>query len=211
MRRHAAPRHATVALACVAALVACTGVRADRAVDTAALASAKSNGVTVRLDDGRTIALVDSGYEESIMIHRDHGRLPRVPIHVVAREMWEAWDYLLVDLRTGDTISVPDAPVVSPSGRRLAVTSMDFENGYAPTVVEIWRIDPDSVRLEWREQSGESYPDNTGWGASDVRWEDDSTARFTRAIPHGEDGPVTTAPARFLFRSGKWYVEPALP
>ncbi len=195
----------------VALQLACAGGRADSTVASKAPPPRPAGHVTVQLTDGRALVFADSGWEESIMVHRDWGRLPRVPVHVVAREMWEAWDFVLVDLRSGDTIAVPDAPVVSPGGKRLAVTSMDFENGYAPTVVEMWRVDADSLRLEWREQSGESYPDNTGWGASDVKWEDDSTARFTRAIPHGEDGLVETAPARFLYRAGKWRVEPTMP
>lgn len=181
----------------------------DTSAPSAALAPASGlpAAVTVRLLDGRTRRFVDQGEEETAVKHRDDGVLPHVPVHVVFREMWEAWDVVLIDLRTGDSVIVPASPVVSPTGRRLAVTSLDFDNGYAPTIVEVWRVDSAGLVLEWREETGQSYPANTGWGASDWTWEDDSTARIRRTVPVGEDGPHRSHPARLRLREGRWQLD----
>ena len=176
---------------------------------TAAASSSGTGRVEVRLANGRTRAFVDHGEEEENIQHLDDGRLPRVPIHVVRRQMWEAWDYVLVDLRTGDSVIVPETPEVSPDGRRLAVTAMDFEVGYGPTQVEVWRVDPNGIVLEWRETTGASYPENRGWGASEWKWLDDSTAGIVQTIPHGVDGPHEARPARITHRAGVWRLEPA--
>lgn len=210
----------SLSLLSVVAALGCTSEGAKVARDSASVTAADTvpdvgprplGSVTIRLADGRSRRFVDHGEEETIIRHRDDGRLPRVPIHVVFREMWEAWDYVLVDLRTGDSVVVPASPDPSPTGRRLAVTSMDFQNGFAPTIVEVWRVDADSIRLEWREKTGESFPDNTGWGVSEWRWLDDSSAAIVRTVPRGEDGPHTSAPARIERRDGRWRLVTPVP
>jgi hypothetical protein len=88
---------------------------------------------------------------------------------------------------------------------------MDFQNGHAPTVVEVWRVDANGLELEWREETGQSHPENTGWGASDWRWEDDSSATIVRSVPKGEDGPHESAPARIQLRADRWQLVPHQP
>jgi hypothetical protein len=195
------------------AMMACAGPAARDATDSLASDPARSDSgvVRVRLRDGRVRTFVDRGDEESIVKHHDNGPLRGMPFHVIFREMWEAWDYVLVDVRSGDSVVVPGEPIVSPGGRRFATSSMDFEVGYAPTIVEVWRLDPDSLRLEWREESGQSYPENTGWGVSEWRWEDDSTATIVRDIPNGIDGPIESRPAKLQLRAGRWQLIAAPP
>ena len=165
-------------------------------------------GLVLAFADGAELAFDDDTTEgDRYVRHEDAGPLEAPGYHLVHRVYYEGTDFAVVHWQSGRVTALPDRPRVAPNLRRLAVASMDFDAGYAPTVLQVWRVGPDSLELEWSQETGRSYPANTGWGASDLRWVDDSTLAFTMTTPGGDTRPYPSAPARLVFRSGRWAVE----
>jgi hypothetical protein len=109
--------------------------------------------------------------------------------HLVKRTYYEGRDYLLINSSTGHRTALPDTPVISPGGRRVLVASMDYEAGYEPNLLQVWRVTRDSLVREWELETGE-YPPARGWGASDPVWRSDAAVELMKNEP--EDGHAIT-------------------
>lgn len=97
-------------------------------------------------------------------------------IHV---RYWEGDGYVLVNGTSGHQTYLDAPPVVSPDRKRLITVNMDLEAGYTPTRIQIYRIAPDSLELEWTHEP-EGDP---AWGPSEAEWVDSVTVRALKNVP----------------------------
>jgi hypothetical protein len=86
------------------------------------------------------------------------GPVRQLGYHLVERTYYEGRDYLLINSSTGHRTALPDMPVISPGGRRILVASMDYEAGYQPNLLQVWRVTRDSLVREWELETGEYGP-----------------------------------------------------
>lgn len=134
------------------------------------------------LAGGGAMALVDDTTEgESSIRYVYRGPLAGTGFLAVDVGLWEGGTYLLVDPTTGRKTFIDDLPVPSPSGRLLAVASMDMEAGYEPTRLTIYSVVADSLVQLWRV-------DSIPWGPESVAWRGEDSLSVTQAFPT-DSGP----------------------
>lgn len=118
--------------------------------------------------------------------------------YLVAHYMYEGSQYVLVSRRTGRRQPVFGIPVLSPDSQRLAVANADLVAEYTPNVLQVWRVGPDGLGLEWQVR-----PDD--WGAEDPHWLAPDTLAFKRVRLC--DGAPCDEPARLVHAAGAWRVQ----
>lgn len=155
--------------------------------------------LVISVDNGEDVALVnrDTGGPENVF-YTYRERLDGVGYHVVDVHYYEGGSHLLIGAETGDRIQVSAAPVVSPGGDRLVVASAAGAAGYSPNELQVWRVTPDGLVLEWEVQ-----PD---WGATNARWENRRTVRFEMSRECA-DQPVCLEDALLRLEDGEWTVD----
>lgn len=141
---------------------------------------ADSSRTLITLANGRAVSFRNDFTEGNAYIrHVDRGPVPRLGYHLVEIVYYEGSDFLLINPATGHQTIVEVPPLVSPGGGRVLVASMDYEAGYNPNLIQVWRVAPDSLVREWEQRTGE-YAPATGWGASDARWLNDTTVGLVK-------------------------------
>lgn len=166
------------------ARLAADSITATRRGDTLLISVA---GDEVRLVDH------DAGGPENVF-YSYRGYLPEVGYHLVDVHYWEGGGYLLVHHRTGESIHLVGPPVVSPDHQRLVVASEAGMAGYSPNALQVWRVSPEGLALEWEADD---------WGAAEPRWQDPMTVRFRRS-DRCPDEPVCYEDAVLRLRDGVW-------
>ena len=151
----------------------------------------------IRLPDGGEVRLVDRGTQAETVRFAYAGFLDRVGYHLVSVHYYEGAEYRLIDGATGETTEVAAWPVVSPEGRRIAVASNAGVAGYAPNLLQLWRVTGDGLEVEW-----ETRPDD--WGADSARWADSTTLRFDRTSLC--EGEICRSDAVLRWVDGEWSV-----
>jgi hypothetical protein len=109
--------------------------------------------------------------------------------HGVEVTRYEGSEFLLVDAKTTNQTHLIGRPVLAPDGTRLAAASLDLVAGYNANGVQIWELLEQGPVLAWEVSGGMS------WGASELRWMDDSTLDFTMHRPSPSDPTVTSRAA----------------
>jgi hypothetical protein len=163
-----------------------------------------SSGVTISLHDGRHVVLRNNFSEGDDYVRYEYNGLitPRT-YHLVKAMHYEGWTYALINPHSGHQTVVAERPLVSPDGNRVLVASMDFEVGYAPTILQVWRVGVDSLVLELGLQTGD-YGSMSGWGASDARWLSATEVEFTKNWPSDDGQIARSARARLVFKRSGW-------
>ena len=165
-------------------------------------ADVERSGDTLRipLRSGETVTLVDhdaGGADNLFYTYRDH--LSGIGYHVVDIHYYEGGEHLVIDDSTGERTRLSGPPVVSPDAERIVVASAAGAAGYTPNELQVWRVEPDGLALEW-----ELHPDD--WGAEEPRWEGPGTVRFQRSRWCPEEGGMCREPALLRHRDGDWQV-----
>lgn len=127
-----------------------------------------AHGVVTLVDD-------DSDLSEDYHVYRYEGRLPRTPFHAVHISYFESPGYVLVHEISGRQCTVDARPVVSPSGKFLAIGSLDLEAMMSPNVLTVHEVSGDSLVTSWTEEP-------LDWGPQELHWVDDKTLRLTRVV-----------------------------
>ncbi|HEX5831154.1 MAG TPA: hypothetical protein VFY16_09245 [Gemmatimonadaceae bacterium] len=156
----------------------------------------------VRTASGRAVALTDDYTEgDRFVQHVYRGSLPPRQLDVVEVARYEGGGYLVLD-RNGAQTWIARAPVASPDGRRFVALSFDLEAGYQPNVIEVWRVEDGSPRLEIAVRSDD-------WGPSDARWRDNATITFVQNFPRYTDEGYgyDRRPVRLVRRARGWMLE----
>jgi hypothetical protein len=142
------------------------------------LAVREKGRLRLTLKTGRTVLLKDTpGVTGVAYSFRDYLRdLGYFLVHV---QLFEGDGYLMINDRTGRRYSIHDLPMVSPDRTRLATLSLDLEAGYNPNAIQIWRLTPAAMSLEWSLSPQD-------WGPAGGKWLDNATLSLVRQIPQGE-------------------------
>ena len=163
--------------------------------------------VAIGLASGSVLTFLDDTTEGDRYVRRSYeGGVSGTDFVAVRETYYEGWRYLLVHAATGRVTALPDAPIVSPDGRRLLVASGDLEAGYVPNVLQVWRIERDTMTAELEIETA-AFAVGQGWAASSPRWISDGVAvayrRFLqRGIPAADSSMV------WIVRHGaRWTVE----
>jgi hypothetical protein len=148
-------------------------------------------GVATFVDDARP-----SSGEANYHTYRTY--YAAIGYYLLAHYMYEGGQYVLVNRRNGQRQAVFGVPVLSPDNQRLAVANADLDAQYTPNVLQVWRVEPDGLRLEWQVR-----PDD--WGAENAYWLGPDTVAFTRV--RRCDGVPCEEPARLVHATEGWRVQ----
>lgn len=158
--------------------------------------------LVIPLLHGDTLSLRDSAPDTPTGVwHSYRAYLPSISYHVVEVQFYEGGTYLLVNATSGKTTFSNGLPIVSPDNRRIAAGNVDLEAEYSPTTLQVWRLESDSLALEWEHDflAGGPATDST-WGPSELRWLAPTEIRLTKQYALGE-----TRGARLVrFGSAGW-------
>jgi hypothetical protein len=137
---------------------------------------------------GDTLLLRDSAPATATgELHSYRAYLPSIGYHVVELQYDEGGLFFLVNGRSGKITFSHGLPVVSPDNRRVAAGNVDLEAEFSPTTLQIWRVDSDSLALEWEHDFlSDAQASDSIWGPSEVRWDRPTEIRLTKQYPMGE-------------------------
>lgn len=103
----------------------------------------------------------------------------------------------MINGENGRVNTVISIPIPSPDGNRLVCANADIEACYNDNGIEVWRIDPDSLALEFQDF-------NVPWGPVNTDWKNDSTIIFEK-FTYDANREVVTRPGRLeLSNDGTW-------
>lgn len=119
----------------------------------------------------------DPGYMEDYVVYELSSFLPEQNCWVITETFYEWAVTLLVNGRNGvitDAVSIPEP---SPDGTRLLCTYEDIVVGMLRNVMQVWRVHPDSLVLEFQFR-------NEPWGPLGAGWAGDSLIVFDSLVFH---------------------------
>lgn len=159
--------------ACAAADAAPAGdpVRCLREVEARLIAEAAGRArragsrLELRVADAGTAAFADREEEgDEFVRYRYGGWHAQIAHHVVLADFYEGGGVIAVDGRTGRTAELLGLPAVSPDGARLAAANTDLVAAYTGSGLQVWRVLPGGLELEWALEGGGR------WGGAAPRW-----------------------------------------
>jgi hypothetical protein len=155
----------------------------------------------IRLLNGRTAILKDDTTAGlRFALPRYAGYLRAIHSHVIHQYQYEGEGiYFIVDDSTADSTIVFGMPVVSPDGRRFALTSMTGLEGGNPGLIDVWRM------VGRRPEKEFSYnTENEPWEPSDAVWLDSVTIGFFKNTHISPADPSVQAPGRLKWTGRTW-------
>jgi hypothetical protein len=121
------------------------------------------------------------------------------------RQLHEWTDYVLISARSGKRFPLQERPVVSPDGSRLVAASPGLSGMSAGNAVQVWRINPGGLRLEF-----ELSPED--WEPSDPRWLNNRTIQLRQQAPLMGDTRAFSRYVNLERPEGQWKLtEPRTP
>ncbi|MDX1675424.1 MAG: hypothetical protein R3314_11575 [Longimicrobiales bacterium] len=164
-------------------------------------AARSGDTLTIERPDGGERTFVDRGTAAATVKFAYAGYLSAIDQHVVSVHFYEGGEYRLVDGSSGRVTTVASWPVVSPNRGRVVVASDAGVAGYSPNLLQVWRVRPDGLVLEWAREPA--------WGAVDARWVDSTTVRFRKIVWEGcEALEGCPSDATLRLRDDEWSLEP---
>lgn len=111
---------------------------------------------------------------------------------------YEWMDWRIVNLATGAVDTTISAPLPSPDGSRLLCFKEDMAAAFIPNGIQVWRLDPAGLVLEFEDI-------DVPWGPNNAYWETDSVIRFEKYSYSWENWEVTASPGCLkLSQNGIW-------
>lgn len=188
-----------------AALLASCGREGPRApverhaIDSSAVTVTEA-GIVLRLGNGSRVVLRDDTTAgDRFVAYESHGLFESLRAHLIEVSFYEGGAYMLIHDRTGDTTWVAGPPVISPSGDRFAVGSVDLVAEYDPTILQIYRVRAERFRKEFEVEPAD-------WGPSDLRWIAEDTLEFQQNVL-GEELEYEQHPARVVRSGSEWVLD----
>jgi len=141
------------------------------------------NRLMIGLADGQHVVLTDNVADSGDSVaYSFYGAF--LGNFLVLVHLYEGSEYLAIHGRSGKKYFVHGWPVVSPDQRRFVTTSLDITSGYNANAVQVWRVDPDQLVLEWSLEPG------ANWGPSDAWWLGNDVVQFMRNEHEEVNGEV---------------------
>jgi hypothetical protein len=168
--------------------------------DSTTLCIITALGDTLFFTDGRVPENVE-GYFDSLSMSDSYSlvsHLPEQNCWVIEHSGYEWIEWLLVNGENGRICTAISTPEPSPDGTRLLCAMEDIMAGFIDNGIQVWRIDEDSLALEFQDTA-------VPWGPTNAAWENDSTVVFEK-LEYGLDtGSFTTRPGRLVLSDdGTW-------
>lgn len=195
-------RTASIVLILVALHVAAAGSEqsilesyGDRAFrpEESTLCILTGDGDTVVFQDSRNIKFAENYACWTLVDY-----LPEQDYWVVEMAGYEWMEWRLVSGSTGKSYTAISTPLPSPGGTRLLCHKEDITACFIENGIQVWRVDPDGLVLEFEDV-------NVPWGPVDAGWEDDSTIVFQKMTYDYETWEMLTRPGRLeLSAEGRW-------
>ena len=126
--------------------------------------------------EGDSIALFDVWDEENLHFAKYSfiGNVSRPDVLIIERATgYDTFEYLLAWASTGDTLTVDQPPVFSPSGSRFITASACIEMSVCPLRIQLFKEEAGDFVLE---QTINTAP----WGAVDPEWIDEKSVLFKK-------------------------------
>lgn len=156
----------------------------------------------LRLSNRKTHTVKDTGKPDDgsaiRFSFRDH--LEGIGYFLLHRQAYEGQDYELIHIRSGKQFPVHQLPVISPDRLRIVTASAGLSGAHSVNAVQIWRVRPDGLRLEF-----ELHPRD--WEPSDAVWLDAQTIRLRKRAPLLGDTRAFSTTV-LVKRREKWTMEP---
>jgi hypothetical protein len=168
------------------------GDRASRP-DSTTLLIVVNSGDTLVFRDRTTIE--DA---EEYAVHELRAYLRDQNLWVIVKGCYEWTENLLIDGSDGSLTEVVSVPIPSPDGTRLLCFNEDIMAGFNENGIQVWRVERDSLALEFQDLS-------VPWGPAEACWESDSLITFLKRTFDWELGEYDARPGRLgLSRDGAW-------
>ncbi|MCD4775710.1 MAG: hypothetical protein K8S15_06605 [Candidatus Aegiribacteria sp.] len=136
-------------------------------------------------------------YAENFICHRLFSYLPVQKYWVILKSYYEGGGWQLINGENGRVNTVISIPIPSPDGNRLVCANADIVACFNDNGIEVWRIDPDSLALEFQDL-------NVSWGPVNTDWKNDSTIIFEK-FTYDANWEIVTRPGRLeLSNDGTW-------
>lgn len=154
--------------------------------------------ITTRGDTLAYRDTLDPQYAEDYVYHTLYSYLPEQNYWLILKTYYEGGSWLLVNGASGIENIVTARPILSPDGTRLACFNANLQGvGYNFNEIELWRIDTDSLILEFRNV-------DLPWSPMKATWKNDSTLIFEKCMLD-ENWECVTHPGQLVLSgSGTW-------
>ena len=117
---------------------------------------------------------------------------------VVEMGGYEWMEWRVVNGATGVVDTTISVPVPSPDGSRLLCYKEDITACFLYNGIQVWRIDPEGLILEFEDV-------DVPWGPVEARWQDDSTIVFGKMTYDYDTWEMQTEPGSLtLSPDGQW-------
>ena len=138
-------------------------------------------GGTLRLTlkSGKVVELKDvviEGQETKTVLFSFREFLQELGYYLIHVQPYEGSSYLMVNYQNGKPYPLHDLFLLSPDRQRLA-TVLNSE-AHNPNAIQIWRISPEKMTLEWS-----LWPKI--WGPTDGAWQNNDTLTFAKTDEKG--------------------------
>lgn len=122
----------------------------------------------LKLDNGGIKKLVsDRNMETDDFSAYDYiGKINSINYYLVFVSYYEAFQYLMINSKTGKETYMCGAPAVSPNKKYLAAACCDLQAGFVFNGIEMYDVESDSLKSNWKHEL-------TKWGANELVWLDD--------------------------------------
>ena len=127
-----------------------------------------TNTLEVKTIKGQPILLKNISNSDGDNFYYFIDYLPQINSFLFRVQLIEGNYFLLVNKDSGDTTSIDDIPIISPSGKMFVTCSMDLEAGYNPTRIQIWKI----------ENRKPVHQQDIDIAASDLSWVNEKELNF---------------------------------
>ena len=171
------------------------------------LVTRSAGALRLSLLDGRTLVMEDRAEPDLQGTEPDMPRrfslrdyLEDPAYYVLHRQLHEGADYLLIHAGSGAQFSVQERPVISPDGLRVVTASAGLSGMSSGNAVQIWRLEPAGIVLEYELIPGD-------WEPSEPGWLDDSTIQLRQQAPLVGDGRAFSRSIRLVSRQGEWRLD----
>ena len=155
-------------------------------------------------DLGDTLVFADQPgpeYMEDYAVYELSSFLPEQNCWVIAKTCYEWAVTLLVDGTDGSINGAISHPETSPDGTRLLCANEDIMVGYLSNGIQVWRVDPDSLALEFQDL-------DVPWGPVDAGWAGDSLIVFGKLTYDMHLNEYSTRPGSLrLSADGVWTMD----
>ncbi len=161
----------------------------------------------------RVSNLVDG---EQFLQFRYHGRMARPDgghLHILDIHGYESGAVELIADDSGDSVTVPGYPILSPDGLRFATSAASYETCEGTTVLEVWRLVGGAPLREFTVAPFDCMRD-VGWWSTDETWRSRDTLSFIRHVLPTDSvrykrGSSATTNALLVRRATDWALDSA--